>query len=351
MSRPGLRLPPLTATPTGFIKAPISAAASFTRSIRWTSPWNRIPPIACSPPPTCSPGTASCPRAPKPSPLCTRPSGTKPWPPVRPRQVMKTKKRLRTRRQTSPALKKTRRRLPRRPGIKKNTRRQKAKVARKNQRILRKKLRHEKDLLQETNLFAKLRRQAGICNEEAPAGRRKPSDSRHPRNLVTNSSPLPIPCIPNPEPKLSPGKPVERYPCRPDHCSCPLTTLPPMRQRPPKAPEIKRDKSATEAKRQRRLLRKMLRNQKHISKAKKLVQNLTPGRESEARLPAALGNSASPLLSKLANPELETAFLTPALWPLTTALPIPGFHRTSTPGSPRTRGLALPPPALLIPLP
>ena len=132
--------------------------------------------------------------------------------------------------------------VPPAPRETKKARRQKAKAARQNQHLLRKKLRHQKHLFQEKNLF-----------QNFGAGQ-----GRHPQGGESQSAAPPAVQGPN---------------------SCPANPAPedfPAEM----APKPERNRSATEAKRQRRLLRKMLRNQKHISKAKNLVQNLTPGLES-----------------------------------------------------------------------
>ncbi len=144
----------------------------------------------------------------------------------------------------------------------KSRRPQTAQAARPNQRPVRKKLRQQKYILNGKILPKKSSAAqapdpdanvANVVQEFTPptyAG--LPERAARASRLLTNpSSLIPLPCRSNAD------------------ASPPAT-----------APKPERDKSATEAKRQRRLLRKMLRNQKHISKAKKLLQNLTPGLES-----------------------------------------------------------------------
>ena len=132
-------------------------------------------------------------------------------------------------------------------------------------------------------------------------------ESAAPPALTNPSSLIPFPCLSNPELETPPSAP---WPLPPDHSSADASP-------PATASENKHDKNATNAKRQRRQLRKMLRNQKHIFKAKKLVQNLTFGRQNPTSAAAPETSPSAANEEALLSPvPLETAFSDP--WPLTT---------------------------------
>jgi hypothetical protein len=159
----------------------------------------------------------------------------------------------------------------------KKLRRQRAKLARKNQRLLRQKLRHQKHLLQEKNLFQNF----GAVREMYPQG----GEAQAPPALTNPSSLIPDPCRSNPEPET-------------------VCDTAPEASSTAKVPKPERDKSATKAKRQRRLHRKMLQNQIYISKAKKLLQNFTLGLEKpppggEAQTPPVTLDIATTLANDL----------------------------------------------------
>ena len=129
-----------------------------------------------------------------------------------------------------------------------------------------------------------------------PAGRRKP---KGPPPAAPKTSPPVDACLP--ESAAPPA--VQDLP--PDHSPVDASSA-------AKAPKSEHDKSATNAKRQRRLLRKMLRNQRDIFKAKKLVQNLTAGRNSaappapEEALLAPISRNSKPGPLETLIPKLET---------------------------------------------
>ena len=179
----------------------------------------------------------------------------------------------------------------------KKPRRQTAKAARKNQHLLRKKLRQEKHLFQEKNLFQ---------NFSAGQECQVPPD---PPETSVIQAPAPDANVANVERDPQGGESQSAAPpavqefTPPAYASLPESAAPPaaVASPPATASANKRDKSATDAKRQRRLLRKMLRNQKHISKAKKLVQNLTPahrGSPSSLRFLSKLKTRNSKLSSR-----------------------------------------------------
>ena len=214
-----------------------------------------------------------------------------------------------------------------------------AKAARQNQHLLRQKLRQEKHLLNGKNLPKKPSATQAPDHDEN-VGREKHPQGGEAQAPPAVQEPTPLPCISNPEIEtvlLEIDLLTDPWPLTPDHCfsdPCTLTTdhcsVPPDHSPadaspPATASANKRDKCATNAKRQRRLLRKMLRNQKDIFKAKKLVQNFTAGRQNaasaaapetfppadaglpESATPPALTNPSSLIpFPCRSNPELET---------------------------------------------
>ncbi len=228
--------------------------------------------------------------------------------------------------------------LPHAPASK-HQRRQAAKAARKDRQLLRQSLRQQKHLLNgkkaSTNPFSLVPLPCLLTNverEKHPQGGEAqalpaflelyaPLDTRNPELETPLETPPSDHCPLTTDHCPSDSCPSDPWPLTTDHCSVPPDHYPAEASSAANAPKSERHKSGTKAKRQRRLLRKMLRNQRDIFKAKKLVQNLTAAPVCQAPSPT----PADPLPSdplETRNPELETSFPETDLltdpWPLTT---------------------------------